>query len=71
MFYDSLGVAGYFLFFIVVVLGLAAGLLLMTGGPGSRTLGLTASVLNLPTIPFGTAVGIIGLSVLLRERQLT
>jgi len=67
--YDLLGSAGYVVFFIIVLLGFVAGLLLVTGSARARTLGLVASILNFPLLPFGTTVGIIGLWVLLKARH--
>lgn len=64
--YDLLGSAGYIVFFIVVLLGFVSGLLLVSGSPRAHALGLVASILNLPLLPFGTTVGIIGLWVLLK-----
>jgi hypothetical protein len=64
--YDLLGSAGYIAFFIIVLLGFVSGRLLVTGSARAGTLGLVASILNLPLLPFGTTVGIIGLWVLLK-----
>ena len=67
--YDLLGSAGYIGFFIIVLLGFVSGLLFATGSARAGTLGLVASILNLPLLPFGTTVGIIGLWVLLKDRR--
>ena len=64
--YDLLGSAGYIGFFLIVLLGFVSGLLLITGSARARSLGLAASILNLPLLPFGTTVGIIGLWVSLK-----
>lgn len=64
--YDLLGSVGYVLFFAVVVLSFVAGVLLIKGAARARILGLLASVLNLPLLPFGTALGLVGLWTLLR-----
>ncbi|MEW5976265.1 MAG: hypothetical protein AB1898_10720 [Acidobacteriota bacterium] len=67
--YDLLGSAGYTILFIIVLLGFVSGLQLVSGSARGRSLGLVASILNLPLLPFGTTVGIIGLGVLLKARR--
>lgn len=67
--YDLLGSAGYIVFFIIVLLGFVSGLLLVTGSARASPLSLVTSILNLPLLPFGTTVGIIGLWVLLKARR--
>ncbi len=63
----ALGGIGTFLFALLMVLslpGLIAGIGLLNMKSWSRVLGLVVSALNLLSFPFGTALGIYGLWVL-------
>ncbi|HBY59373.1 MAG TPA: hypothetical protein DEH78_06095 [Solibacterales bacterium] len=63
-----LGAVGVFLFFFLMLLGLPgiiAGWGLLYHQSWARILAIILSVLNLPSIPVGTAVGVYGLWVLL------
>lgn len=65
-----LGLAGTALGMMLLVLalpGLVTGWGLLSFKPWARILGLVLSVLNLLNIPFGTALGIYGLWVLLNK----
>src|SRR4030095_3541054 len=65
-----LGLIGGVAFFIVMVLSaptLIAGIGLLNYKPWSKTLALIVSALHLFNIPFGTAHGIYGLWVLLKD----
>ena len=65
-----LGIAGTALVALLLVLaipGLAAGWGLLNFKPWARILGLVLSALNLINFPFGTALGIYGLWVLLNK----
>ena len=65
-----LGAIGTFLFLFLLVLslpGLIAGIGLMNFKPWARTLGIVVSALNLLNVPFGTALGVYGLWVLLSK----
>ena len=63
-----LGVIGIVLFFVLLVLslpGLIAGIGLLKFRPWARILGIIISALDLIHVPFGTALGVYGLWVLL------
>jgi hypothetical protein len=65
-----LGIAGTALVALLLMLaipGLAAGWGLLNFKPWARILGLVLSALNLINFPFGTALGIYGLWVLLNK----
>ncbi len=65
-----LGVIGTFAFFVLLVLslpGLIAGVGLLQFQPWARILTIVLSVLELIHVPFGTALGIYGLWVLLSQ----
>ena len=67
-----LGAIGMFLFGLIAVLsvpGLAVGIGLVKFQPWSRIGGLVLSVLNLLNFPFGTAIGVYGLWVLLNRES--
>ena len=65
--YDRMGRFGYFLFFFTVVLDAITSFRLFTKGPRYRrsVLALCTSIVNLPILPLGTAMGIIGLALAL------
>ena len=63
-----LGGIGFFIFAIVLVLsvpGIIAGIGLLKFRPWARVLAIVMSALNLLNVPFGTAIGVYGLWVLL------
>jgi len=63
-----LGVIGAIVFFVVLILslpGLIAGIGLLKFRPWGRILGIVISALDLIHVPFGTALGVYGLWVLL------
>src|SRR5688572_25642321 len=65
-----LGGIGGFVFLVLLVLslpGLVAGIGLVNFKPWARTLGIVVSALDLLQVPFGTALGIYGLWVLLSK----
>jgi hypothetical protein len=65
-----LGVIGGFVFILLLVLslpGLVIGVGLMRFQPWARIAGIVLSALDLFNIPFGTALGIYGLWVLLNQ----
>ena len=65
------GGIGMLVFLLVFVFGLPgtiAGWGLLHDAPWARTAGIIASVLLLPHVPLGTALGVFGLVVLLSER---
>lgn len=65
-----LGSIGAFLFFLLLVLslpGIIAGVGLLQFQPWARILTIVLSVLDLIHVPFGTALGVYGLWVLLSQ----
>ena len=65
-----LGVIGGFVFIILLVLSIpsiATGIGLLQFKPWARIVGIVLSALHLPGVPFGTALGIYGLWVLLNR----
>ncbi len=65
-----LGLAGTVLVCFLLTLslpGLVAGIGLLTFRPWARVLTIVLSALNLVNVPFGTAIGVYGLYVLLSE----
>lgn len=65
-----LGGIGAFIFFVLLVLslpGLIAGIGLLQFRPWARILTIVLSVLDLINVPFGTALGVYGLWVLLSQ----
>lgn len=63
-----LGIIGAIAFFVVLILslpGLIAGIGLLKFRPWARILGIVVSALDLIHVPFGTALGVYGLWVLL------
>jgi hypothetical protein len=65
-----LGMIGMVVFVLVLLLSLPsviAGAGLLKFRPWARTLTIVLSALNLPMVPFGTALGIYGLWVLLQQ----
>ena len=65
-----IGAIGTFLVVVIVILSItsiAAGFGLMKYRPWARILTIVLSALNLPSVPFGTALGIYGLWVLLNK----
>ena len=61
---------GFFIAIVVALIGLPAvigGWALVNLKPWSRIFMIVISVLHLPNIPFGTALGVFGLVVLLKE----
>jgi hypothetical protein len=69
-----LGMIGGFVFIVLLVLSLPSivtGIGLLHYKPWARIVGIVLSALHLPGIPFGTALGIYGLWVLLnRETEM-
>lgn len=65
--FDRLGKFGYVLFFISIVLDAITGLSFLKRGAEHRrnASALTTFVLNLPLVPLGTIMGIVGLLVAL------
>jgi hypothetical protein len=67
-----IGLFGSLLFLLLVVLSIpdiVAGLGLLSFRPWARVLALVLSALNLLHLPFGTALGVYGLWVLMSERS--
>jgi hypothetical protein len=65
-----LGGIGAFIFFVLLVIslpGVIAGIGLLQFRPWARTLTIVLSVLDLIHVPFGTALGVYGLWVLLSQ----
>lgn len=63
-----LGIIGAIVFFVVLILslpGLITGIGLLKFRPWARILGIVVSALDLIHVPFGTALGVYGLWVLL------
>ncbi|HOK46637.1 MAG TPA: hypothetical protein PLA43_19950 [Bryobacteraceae bacterium] len=63
-------IGGVFLFFtaILAISGIVAGLGLLQYREWARILTIVLSALHLVNVPFGTALGVYGLSVLLQDR---
>jgi hypothetical protein len=61
----GVGVAGGVLLMVVSLPGLIAGIGLLSFRPWARILGIVISALDLPALPFHTALGVYGLWVLL------
>jgi hypothetical protein len=62
------GVIGSILLFIFSLIDLTAGWKMFKEKPKARTWGIVSSIISLPSIPFGTALGVYGLWFLFGEQ---
>jgi hypothetical protein len=67
--YALLGAFGVWMFLLAILVGIAAGVMLMTSRDCGRGWALAAAILNLPVLPLGTVLGAAASSVLVFTRQ--